>query len=51
LLSLYSDPDLAATTVDRGALLETYVYQVSPDGKVIAADLKNGTVNRVRTEQ
>jgi hypothetical protein len=43
------DPVLRATTLDRGALFETYVYQYSAHGAFITAYLRNGKVEALKS--
>ena len=44
----FGNPDLKATTVNRGSLLETYIYTEKSDGRAIFAALKDGRVQHVR---
>jgi hypothetical protein len=44
----FGRPDIQATTVDRGALFETYLYHNQPDGRTLIVYLKDGRVQRAR---
>ena len=45
------DPTLRTSTVDRGALFETYVYQHTKEGPMIMAYLKDGKLQTVKSSR
>ena len=49
LLDRFGNPDLEATTVDRGTLLETYLYRHKSDSSAVVVYMKDGRVERART--